>query len=380
MPEMYQGPNYTLSIDKTRRDIDIARDIARLYPNETPFAVFLMRARKVTTPTAEYVWYDSRLGSWWTKINASSGYAAGITALVVDDETIFVPYDVIKVPRTGEVMLVTAVNPDTHAVTVIRGYGVTAAAALVDNDNLMRIGNAQKEFSKAPQSKIKQPTKEYNYTQIFRTTFDQSMTGAAEALKTNETERVRLRKDKSVEHRMDIERAFIWGERKEDVAEKRRMAGGLLSFVKTNVEDIGAISNFTEKRFEDFCADIFKYGSKSKLFVCGSALGSQINNIASGKIQTEVGQNRYGLRIAKYMSFHGDLNIVTSQTFEQEYAGWGFSLELKNIDYRPLSGRDTKMRANIQANDEDGWKDEYLTEAGLRVRLEETHGVFKAAV
>jgi hypothetical protein len=380
MGEMYQGPNYTLSVDKTRRDIDVARDIARLYPNETPFAVFLMRARKVTTPTAEFIWYDSRLGSWWTKVNHEGGYAADATQIVVDDETIYVPYDVIKVPRTGEVMLVTAVATETHTATVIRGYGVTAAAALNDNDNLMRIGNAQKEFSTAPQSKIKQPSKEYNYTQIFRTTFDQSMTGAAEALKTNETERVRLRKDKGVDHRMDIERGFIWGERKEDVSAKRRMTGGLLSFIKTNVNDIGAISNFDEDEVEDFCAEIFKYGSKSKLFVCGSALGSKFNKIASGKIQTQVGQNKYGLRIATYMSFHGDLHIVTSQTFEQEYAGWGISMELKNVDYRPLSGRDTKLRANIQAPDADGWMDEYLTEAGLRVRLEETHGVFKSSL
>jgi hypothetical protein len=34
---------------------------------------------------------------------------------------------------------------------------------------------------------------------------------------------------------------------------------------------------------------------------------------------------------------------------------------------------DTKLRANIQDNDLDGWKDEYMTKFGIRVRNEQTH-------
>jgi hypothetical protein len=47
--------------------------------------------------------------------------------------------------------------------------------------------------------------------------------------------------------------------------------------------------------------------------------------------------------------------------------------------YRPLRGRDTKLRTNIQAPGLDGWQDEYLTEAGLEVRLEKVHGILSNA-
>jgi hypothetical protein len=47
------------------------------------------------------------------------------------------------------------------------------------------------------------------------------------------------------------------------------------------------------------------------------------------------------------------------------------------IAYRPLAGRDTTLKTNIQNNDVDGWMDEYLTEAGLEVRLEKTHAILK---
>lgn len=365
----------TYDIDRERRDIDVSAEIARLIPDDSPFTVILMRARKKVTDTAEFIWYEEEPGGYWTQINNTTGYTAADTNLVVDDASIFAPKDVIKVPRTGEVMFVTAVNTTTNTITVLRGYGVTAAAALNDNDWLVRIGNAMEEFSTAPEPKLKQPTKGYNYTQIFRTPFDQSMTSASEALKTRETERTRLRKLKALEHRMDLERAFLLGERKEDVQNKRRMSGGLLSFIQTNVYDAGG--TLTEAEFENFCEMLFQYGSSRKLLVCSPRVISVINQFAQGKLMTEVGENTYGVRLTKYMSAHGDLYLVKSKTLEKEYAYMAIGIDMDNVYYRPLNGRDTKLRTNIQANDADGWMDEYMTEAGLEVRLEKTHAILK---
>lgn len=372
---MAGSPVLTYSIDKERRNIDVAKDIARLVPDTSPFMVVLMRAKKKATRTAEFRWYEEEPGGWWTQINNAEGYLADATELVIDDVDIFEPKDVIKVPRTGEVMYVVSKDEATDTITVLRGYGTTTAAALTDDDWLMRIGNAMEEFSTAPKPKLKQPTKQYNYTQIMRTPFDQSMTSEAESLVTSESERTRLRRDKAFDHRLDLERAMIFGERKEDVAKKTRMTGGLLSFIKTNVMDIGGA--LTEAEFENFCEVLFQYGSKRKLLVCAPRVGSIINQFAMGKIETRSGEDTYGIRLKTYRSFHGDLYIVTSQTFEKEYAGMGIGVDMDYIKYRPLAGRDTKLKTNIQANDADGWMDEYMTEAGLEVRLEKAHAVLK---
>jgi hypothetical protein len=37
--------------------------------------------------------------------------------------------------------------------------------------------------------------------------------------------------------------------------------------------------------------------------------------------------------------------------------------------------RDTKLLPNRQPNDQDGRKDEFLTECGFQVKLQEAHGV-----
>ena len=55
--------------------------------------------------------------------------------------------------------------------------------------------------------------------------------------------------------------------------------------------------------------------------------------------------------------------------------------EPKNIIYRYLSGngvnRNTKFLTDREANDEDATEDEFLTECGLEVQHEATHGILK---
>ena len=361
-----------------RRDIDVSRDIARLLPNATPFSVILMRAKKLATRTAEFKWWDSEPGGWWTKVNNGGGYVDTATDIVVDDATLFRAKDVLKVPRTAEVMYCTAVDEETDTITVVRGYGTTAKAALENDDWIMRMGNAMEEASNAPASKINQPTKNYNYSQIFRTPFDQSETSDAEATVTSESERTRLRRDKAIEHRLDIERALLFGERKEDTANKRRMTGGLLSFVSSNVYDMAGTT--TEAKFEEMCEMLFTFGSDRKLLVCSHKFGSVINGFAKDKIETRSGEETYGIRLKTYKSYHGDLYIVPSRTFEKAYAGLAFGVDMDYVKYRPLKGRDTSLHTNIQANDADCWKDEYFTEAGLQVRLEKVHARVENAV
>jgi hypothetical protein len=375
------SPIYTATIDDDRRDIDVADDIAQLVPEATPFTIIMMQARKKASNTAKFVWYDTEPGGWWTQINHGGGYTDSETDLVVDDATLFREKDIIKVPDTDEVMLVQSVNEDTNTITVERGYGTTSADSLDDNDYMLRMGNAMEESSVSPDPKVTQPTEYYNYTQIFRRPFTQSATSAAESLRTSMDERTRLRQEQAIEHKMDIERAILFGERKKDVAAStnnvRRMTGGLLSYITTNVYD--ASSAFDEDKLEEFCEMLFQYGSDNKLLICSRRVGSNINKFARDNIRTVSGDDTYGLRLKQFESFHGDLYIVPTQTFENSYQGLAIGVDMDNVSYRPLRTRDTTLRTNIQDDEVDGWKDEYLTEVGIEVRQEKVHAVLQNA-
>ena len=369
----------TFDIDNQRRDFDVADEIARYVPDVTQWAVLLMRARKRPTGSAQFFWYDEDVYISWTQINNASGYNESATQLVVDDARFVAPKDLIKVPRTGEVMFVTSVDLATNTITVVRGYSGTAAASLNDNDWMHRMGNAMEENSLSPQPKLKQPDKFWNYVQEVRTPFDESDTSAAEDKKTRENERQRLRRSKAIDHRLDIERISLFGVPYEDTSNNRRTTGGIESYIKTNVIDFTAAGGvMTEDDLEEQVLEpIFAYGSGRKLIVASPRVASVINRYGRDKIEVRNGSETYGMRLRFYKSFHGDVGLVVSRVLEQTYASWAFVLDMDYIYYRPLRGRDTKLRANIQENDRDGWKDEYMTKFGMEVRLEKAHAIIK---
>ena len=372
------GPIVTTTIDRDRLAIDCSKTITQLIPQADPYAVILMKARKEATDTSEFIWYDDEPVGWWTQIDDAniSDSGADTETLNVKDASLFAVHDIIKVPRTGEIMRVTqsTSNDSTQQIKVVRGYGTTTAAELDNEDWLMLTASAMEQNSNAPASKLNQPTKYTNYTQIVRTTFDESMTSAHELKRAGGKERNRLRAKKLLEHRLAIARVSLWGEKREDTSsgKLRRLTAGINSFI-TKRKDMNG--DMTEAEWEAFLEEGFEYGSRTKLLVCSRTVGGAINMIAQNKIVTSSGEETYGIRLPMYRSFHGDVIIAVDRSLEKAYAGYGFLLDMKNIKYRPLNGRDTKLHPNIQANDVDGWIDEYLTEFGMMVRQPKTHAV-----
>ncbi|MEW6045006.1 MAG: DUF5309 family protein [Bacillota bacterium] len=368
-------PVLTFDLDFQRRDIDVSDEIARYVPNETPFTVVLLQSRKKKTNTAEFYWWEEDVYGYWSQVNNATGYLATDTNIVVDDGTLFKAKDIVKVPRTGEIMFITAVNGNT--ITVIRGYGETAAAALNDNDYVLNLGNAMEERSDVPEEKVKQPTKVYNYCGILRTPFGGSGTVLAEQQITNEQERARLTRSKGIDHRLALERQILFGERKEDAANKRRMSRGLEKFINTNIYDAGGVC--TEDEFiTNVCEPLFRYGSRTKLWIASARHISIVTAWAKDKLRISQDAKAYGLELQEYVSPHGRLIIAPSKALEQYYAYHSFFVDMKYVRIRPL--RDTTLRRNIHNPGVDGFLDEYLTEAGLELKVEKAHAILKNAI
>lgn len=160
------GTRSTGNILGAKMVIDMSNDIALLQPSEAPLITFLKRAMGRSKPAEnpKFSWMEDDLGARWDAVNNGAGYASGATTIAVDNGDYFSAGDIVKVPRTGEVILVTAVA--TNDLTVTRGYGVTAAAALVDNDPIVIIGNVNEEGSGTRTIKSTLEQEVYNYTQL----------------------------------------------------------------------------------------------------------------------------------------------------------------------------------------------------------------------
>ncbi|HEX6972001.1 MAG TPA: DUF5309 family protein [Limnochordia bacterium] len=330
------------------------------------------------TTDAEFSWFEDDIPPRTDRINNASGYTAGDTALVVDNAPFFRVDDLVKVTRTGEVMRVTAVDDGTNTVTVVRGYGTTPAAALVDNDELLIIGNAHEENADLPEANMPQVTKVRNFTQIFREPVEISRTLRNTRLR-GPGEQTRQRRLAGIAHAVDIERAFLFGEPKEDLSsgKPRRATGGLLHFLTANVLDAGG--TLTETEWEQWLEEVFRFDKSPKVLFASARLATVLNQFATGKIRImQPSQRTYGLAVMEYLSIHGRLRIIEHQLLTgDEYGGYGILVTMSNIRARPLQDSDTTLRRNVGDPGRDGFADEFLTEIGLEVRLPQTHGVIK---
>lgn len=374
-------PSGTGRIADHRLAVDMSERIAELNPDASPLIVLTKKMKKkrvVTRP--EYDWMEQDIGSRWDKVSKTGGLLATATSIDVANEGYFRKGDVVKVPRTGETMLVTDVDYTDHQIEVIRSWGAVDAAALNDKDPLVIISNANAEGATLREILPKEPVKKSNYTQIIRTPV--GVTGTLDATKTMGPKAMAwYRHVDGINHAIDMERTMWFSEKGKDTfnGQPRRTTGGVLEFLNTNILDVSTANGVvTEQAFTEWMESVFAKGSSDKfLFACGR-LCTTIDLWGMGKLRTLPKEKTYGVAIKEFVTTHGTLYIVKNKLFEGAvYGGYGVVLDLDNVAFCPLDGRDTKLLTDRQANDEDAKKDEYLSEFGVEVRLPETHAVIK---
>lgn len=368
----------TVNITANKLVIDMAADIALLVPSENPFLRLLKAISTKTANARKVEWLEEEPLSAWDAINNGAGYDDAAVEMVVDDGTKFTANMLVRVPRTGEVLLVT--NVATNTLTVTRAWGETSAAALVDNDPLLIIGTAYKEGAADPSTLSTKASPKYNYTQIFRTPFSGS--ASAEHVKMyGGVDRSHQRKLRGIDHALRIERQLLYGELKADATDGRHTFRGVIKWISTNVTAVNGL--LSEDTLEDGLGPIFKYSSagesysRVKFAFCSAKALNAINYWGRSKLQTRPTDKTYGIQIAKYLSSHGVLNVIYHPLLEGDiYGKYMVVVDLTNILYRPLEGRDTKLITNIQSPSTDGWMDEFKTESSVQVQLEKSHGLY----
>ena len=383
------GVSDTLVIEQSQRLPDIEDKVYILEPAETPLTAFITQIgkigdgggnfkgqalQKLVTINPEFTEFEDAYTGVWSTVNHGAGYDAAATSIVVSLASIFTKYDLVKVVRTGEIMRINAaVDYSGKALTVTRGAGATAAAAINDTDDLLLISSAYEEGAAKGISNQTKLTKVTNYTQIFKTAF--SLTGTEDNSSTYPgqtagSEKKRLRTKNGIEHAKKIERAYLFGEKKETTGpdgKPLRFTGGIIEGIVAagNVVDM-ADEEMTKEDFISFLSLYgFKYGSKEKLFLCGSTILAAIDGFADTKLELTTSDKTYGVEVRKWVSSFGTLNIVLHPMFDGAYAGYGVILDMETIKHRPLQNRDTVLQTNIQDAGDDEVTDQYMTETGL---------------
>jgi len=344
----------------------MAKKIDVLEPDSAPLTQLSKKMKKTEVINPSFKWMDEEALTKSDAVNYSTGYTAGDTSIVVDTGTRFRAGDVVKNVPSGEIMLVTAVS--TNTLTVVRSFGTTPAGAMTDNDVILIVGNANQEGASKRNIKVQDQSERTSYTQIYRTPFGVTRT-ADKSKMYGGRDLKHQRMTQMIEHQKEMERSFWWGEPAEDTVTNTnptRATGGVDYWMSTNGKDFSGAA--TQLEFDEFLRVGFRYGGKKKWLFSAPLLTSAISYWASGKLQVTPKNKTFGIDVQQWLTPFGMVNIINSNLFTEvtTYSGYSYLVDPSQPEYAYLTGSDTRLKTNIQANDVDGEEDEYITEAGLR--------------
>lgn len=368
------------NIEAKRLVVDMSDTIGFLQPSANPLVVLSKKLNTKSCANPKYEWMDNNLDVRWSAAAANALLDATTIVVTTGEGKHFTAGDLIKFVKTGEVIQVTSIATDT--LTVVRNIGGLAAtaAAITTADKFLIIGNASMQGGAAPSENIVGVTPYYNYTQIFKTAF--SITNTLNATSQHGMkELARLRKMAGIRHAKSMEYAFLFGAKSMNTggAQPLTTTEGIMSTLANCSNNVS--KTWLAAKTSDllkFCENLFSYGSAERTCFCSPDVLSWFADNATQKlsfVQSSMDKT-FGLNITKYVTPHGVLNLILHPLLVNGYTGTIVALDLEDLYYRPLQGRDTTLKTNIQANDEDGERDMYITEAGVQIDMVLKHGIF----
>ena len=410
----------------TRRLYDFSDRVADLSPEESPFFVYLSKVGKVPTSDSQFRFLEDRTKIAMTDRSfvistdlAAASVGAIVTATISAAQPWLIKGMVISVESlTGNSGAPNHANARIEAVNSSTSIDIKwltnpgSDANPVASAKATVIGTAFGEGSGAPDVFSQELDNDYGFTQIFKTACEMSNTARATVYRGYSDEWQRIWNLKLREHKVDIERAMLFGQRATsggvqytDGIAGHIMANGQSQTIEDSEQlvytegqaylktvEAGSLSYDTLLKDLEVVFDPARGGSSAKLALCSLPVISLFNKLGDGvgfigdtinggaRYNFDASQGSFGHKVMKVETVHGDLSLVKEPLFRGMSGEFMCMVDLDHVSYRPLVGngmnRDTSITTNVQQADEDLRKDMILTEAGLEVSLPETHALF----
>ena len=382
MPTILTGVVDDADILSNQRVVDMSPTIAMLEPDEAPLTTMLQKTSKRAAYSQKVEWLSDELVPRLTTLAASATSAATALSVATGTGQYFRPGDVIRISTTGENCAISAVTGDTlNLVSRTLGgtSGVTSISAASGVD-VIKVGNAAAEGATLGTLIQTKKVANFNYAQIQRDPWGFTNTLVASKLYGG-PEPANEAKKKLIEHKRQLENSLFWGVRDLITTGTAPIGyvGGIYQYVTSNLTS--SVGSLTESIFETFLRKAFRYGSQNKVMFCSPIVASALSSFPQGKLAPPSPSiDTFGVSLSKYQSASGamvDIAIKRDwydfQTTGNQYGGIGVVVDMDDITMRPL--RDTVLKPDRQANDEDSIKQEYLTEWSLELGLEKKHAI-----
>lgn len=306
-------------------DISFASAITRLMPNGTaPLFGLTSLLKDETASSIEHGYFSKTMIFPSATLSAlvADGVATSFTVVAHTDINIG---DMLMVASTQETVLVTGFADATH-ITVVRGVGTVAAAAIATAVVLYSIGNAFEEGSTRPSAVNILADRYVNYTQIFRNSWAVTKTAAAIPQIAGAGYVSESKQDCAALHAMAIEKALFFGQKFMGTSNGRPLhtKEGIIARVTAaapgNIVTLGATTNWTqlEAALDPTLQTVTdpKGGNIRTMFVGGTAR-RVIHNIArlNSTYQITSSETSWGLQIDTIRTPRGTFEMIEHPLF-----------------------------------------------------------------
>lgn len=345
--------------------------ITRLMPNGTaPLFGLTSMLSSDTAMQSEHGFFTKTMLFPQLTLTAA-GQAVGDTVFSVTSTANVLPGMLMRVDSTGENILINAIL-STVQVSVQRGVGGIAPAAIAASINLYQVGSAFEESSLRPNALAINPVRVTNLTQIFRNTWAISDSVRATQMIVGDTNVSENRQDCAAFHAADIEKGIFFGQKFQGTRNGQpfRTMDGVYSIVSNlayypasyaaaNVTVAGGTTNYTQ--FEAAFDPLFNQATDPKvanerlMFVGGTAK-KVINNIGrlNGTYMMVDGQTDWGLQFSTIKIARGTFRLIEHPLFNTN-ASWSklaVALDLSTFNLAYLGDRKTQNKEfNMNGDD-----------------------------
>lgn len=368
------GPTHIKGVRQTEtgnqdRNIDTWMSaIKYLDPERRMFTQLLTRLSTKSVKSTEFKLFERERRSRWVRLNEA--LTDSETDVDVDDGGAFGADDICLIPDSGEMFKVTSVS--TNTLTVVRGVLGTTAAAASDNAWVKILFERQEENGRSGTPISTDYETVSNFTQIFKQTYGVSRTNKMIAKRGPQDlpEERMLAMERMKE---DFEQAFIWGRKRQETSsgETYRYTGGFDQFVTTNRLDAEGGLGFGDISW--LVNQTTRYGGTKKIWFVGRDARMQLDTLGLEYMRIKSDENILGMAVDGVRTSFGEFMMVTHHGLENAHADRILIVDPNHIAIAQLMG--IKHETNIQENDRDGEKHQFLAELGLWLDTEQAHAV-----
>jgi len=372
------------------RPTNFRETILWLDPNgQAPLTALMSKMGSESVDDPQFNWWEETNGLVRIQNDATAALAGDATLTVVSGALAAVAGDLFLVEDPsgiGEIIQVSADPTTDTSLDITRGVAGTTAAGIPASAYITKIGNAFAEGTGAPTATSQNPDKLYNYCQIFKTTYDMTNTAIKTRTRTGDP-LANDKKRKMFAHSRDLEFAFLFGQRHETTGSNGKplhYTGGLRSFLSSNVTTFSGTGSAAGQWGLDNVINAFSTpfdydgegAGNERLALVGNGFATKLNNLVRTDTQTRInfeGQIKiWGMSLQRMVLPQGTVYWRTHplMNIHPVFTNSAFVINPRGIIHRHL--RDTNFKDNIQANDADERKGQWLTEAGVEVHFEKT--------